>query len=164
VPTHWTLPHLVEEVHPRPTESITLRDVIDEDLEIFYRHQADPVSVALAQVPARDQTAHLARWTRLRADPAVVAKTITVNGTVVGHLMSFNRDGVREVGYWLGRRFWGRGIARAALQQFLSVEVERPLFAIVAAHNTASRHVLTRCRFQEIGVQANVVRYQLSAD
>ena len=57
-----------------------------------------------------------------------MARTIAVDGEVVGIITSFDRDGDHEVTYWIGRVFWGRGIATAALRAFLSEDVERPVF------------------------------------
>jgi RimJ/RimL family protein N-acetyltransferase len=55
---------------------------------------------------------------------------------------------MREVGYWLGREFWGKGIATRALVEFLKVVAERPLYARVAKHNIASFRVLEKCGFK----------------
>jgi RimJ/RimL family protein N-acetyltransferase len=51
------------------------------------------------------------------------------------------------VGYWLGREFWGQGIATQALALFLKEERTRPLVAHVAQHNIGSRRVLEKCGF-----------------
>ncbi len=88
--------------------------------------------------------------------------TILVDGTVAGQVISFNRDGVRELGYWLGREHWGQGIAGAAVQQYLALERHRPLFAVVAEHNVASRRILSRCGFREVDRQAKAIRFELS--
>ena len=53
--------------------------------------------------------------------------------------------------------------AGAAVQQYLAIEPQRPLFAIVAERNVASRRVLSRCGFREISKKGDVLRYQLSA-
>ncbi|RPJ44644.1 MAG: N-acetyltransferase, partial [Chloroflexi bacterium] len=63
----------------------------------------------------------------------------------------FVLQGEREVGYWLGREFWGRGIATQALTAFLEQVTERPLFAHVAKHNLSSRRVLEKCAFAVVG-------------
>ena len=55
--------------------------------------------------------------------------------------------GKREVGYWIDRAFWGRGIATTALTAFLRLEQTRPLYAGVAKHNVASIRVLEKCGF-----------------
>ena len=143
--------------------AVTLRDVVEADLETFYRHQSDPVSVEMAQVTPRDEAAYLARWTQFLADETFGKRTIVVDGAVAGQVISFDRDGVRELGYWIGREFWGQGIAGAAVRQYLAVELHRPLFAIVAEHNTASRRILSRCGFREASRKGEALRYQLSA-
>jgi RimJ/RimL family protein N-acetyltransferase len=57
-------------------------------------------------------------------------------------------DGQREVGYWVGRDFWGRGLATKALKIFLEIEETRPLYGVVAVHNIASQRVLEKCGFK----------------
>jgi RimJ/RimL family protein N-acetyltransferase len=52
----------------------------------------------------------------------------------------------REVTYWIGRSYWGKGIATDALTAFLAVDRSRPLHARVASDNVASRRVLEKCR------------------
>jgi RimJ/RimL family protein N-acetyltransferase len=96
---------------------------------------------------SRDREAHAAHLARITADPETVIRTIVVDGAVAGQVLSFPRDGVREVGYWLGREFWGRGVAGAALGEFLTIDTNRPLHGVVAEHNTASRRVLERHGF-----------------
>ncbi len=127
---------------------VPLREVRSEDIPVFYEYQADPEANALAGVPSRDREAYEAHWAKLRKDPQVLLRTITTeDGAVAGQLLSFPRDGVREVGYWLGREFWGRGIATAALAEFLPLVTERPVYGVVNEANTASRRVLERNGF-----------------
>jgi RimJ/RimL family protein N-acetyltransferase len=127
---------------------VPLREVRSEDIPVFHSYQADPEANALAGVPSRDREAYEAHWAKLRADPEVLLRTIvTDDGDVAGQLLSFPREGVREVGYWLGRQFWGRGIATAALAEFLPLVTERPVYAVVSEANIASRRVLERNGF-----------------
>ena len=58
------------------------------------------------------------------------------------------------VGYWLGRDFWGRGIATRALRQYLLVDRHRPLHALVSPDNTASLRILKGCGFVPVRDQA----------
>ena len=44
----------------------------------------------------------------------------------------FDRDGKRLVGYWIGREFWGKGLATKALAELLAEVTARPLHAYVA--------------------------------
>jgi RimJ/RimL family protein N-acetyltransferase len=69
------------------------------------------------------------------------------HGEVVGSIASWQTDGERDVGYWIGRAHWGKGIASAALRAFLHVDRTRPLAAHVAEHNVGSRRVLEKCGF-----------------
>ena len=136
---------------------ISLREVNDEDVETFFVFQRDPVSNALAAVPARDHDAHVAHWTKIRGQDTTLLRTIVVDGEVAGQMLSWIDDGGRRlVGYWLGRSFWGRGIASTAFGHFLSEIPERPLFAHVAKHNVGSQRVLEKHGF-EVASRGSIV-------
>ena len=126
---------------------ISLREVQEGDLPTFFEHQRDPLANQLAAFPARDQDAFIAHWSKIMKDESVILRTILFDGRVAGNVLSFEMDGEREVGYWLGREFWGKGIATQALAKFLAQIQARPLYAHVAKHNVASRHVLEKCGF-----------------
>jgi RimJ/RimL family protein N-acetyltransferase len=128
--------------------AVTLREVRDEDLPIFFVHQSDPESNRLASFPARDAEAFAAHWTKIRGDASIVLRTILFDGVVAGNLVSFEQGGAREVGYWIGREFWGQGVATRALSRFLELVTVRPLHAVLAPHNVASRRVLEKCGFR----------------
>ncbi len=127
--------------------SLLLRDVSAEDLPAFFEHQLDPAATRMAAFPSRDREAFMAHWAKIMADPSNVLKTILYEGRVAGNVVSWEQDGRREVGYWLGREFWGRGIATRALALFLEQVRTRPLFAHVAVHNLGSICVLEKCGF-----------------
>jgi ribosomal-protein-alanine N-acetyltransferase len=58
-------------------------------------------------------------------------------------------DGV-EVGYWVGREYWGRGICTKALKLLLANDnfpVCKDVFAKVMARNIGSQRVLEKCGF-----------------
>ena len=71
-------------------------------------------------------------------------------GQVAGHLASWGPEGEREVTYWLGREWWGKGIATSALRAFIEEEEARPLTGRVAADNTGSIRVLEKCGFEVV--------------
>ena len=73
------------------------------------------------------------------------------NGEVAGNVSSFVLFGDPAVGYWLGREFWGKGIATRALAAFLEIVTVRPLYARAAKDNIGSRRVLEKCGFAVIG-------------
>lgn len=126
---------------------VVLRDMTDEALPILFEHQIDPVAHLMADFKPRDHDAFMAHWGKILIDASVVKKAIVVDGEVAGHVVCFDRDGKREVGYWIGREYWGKGIATTALSEFLAGVPERPLHAGVARRNRASIRVLEKCGF-----------------
>ncbi len=93
----------------------------------------------------------MAHWSRILADESVQLKAILFNGEVAGNIVCFEQLGEREVGYWLGKEYWGKGIATKALEGFLKEIKIRPLYAHVAKHNIGSRRVLEKCGFTIAG-------------
>jgi RimJ/RimL family protein N-acetyltransferase len=124
-----------------------LRDVIESDLPIFFEHQRDPEATAMADFPARDREAFDAHWERVLGDETLISKTIVFEGQVVGNVGSWEQDGRRLVGYWLGREFWGKGLATKALAELIDELGRRPLYAYVAKTNVGSIRVLEKCGF-----------------
>jgi len=126
---------------------IQLRDVMESDLPIFFEHQLDPEASQMASFPSRSRDGFMAHWKKIMADDSNLIKTILYDGMVAGNIVCFTQLGEREVGYWLGKEFWGKGIATRALQEFLTRVETRPLYAHVAKHNLGSRRVLEKCGF-----------------
>ena len=134
---------------------ITLRQVAPDDLPAFYAQQLDPdanYSAAFIRRDPGDRAAFDAHWAKLLADETILLRTIALpDGQIAGYLVSFMMDDEREVGYWLGREFWGRGIATEALRQFIALLPERALHARAAKDNHASLRVLEKCGFEIVG-------------
>ena len=126
---------------------VRLRDVEDPDLEVFFDHQVDPEAIEIAAFPARDEDQFAAHWAKIRADDSKVVRTIVADGVVAGNIGSWEQDGLRLLGYWIGREHWGRGVATQALAQFVDQVSIRPLYAHVAVHNVGSIRVLEKCGF-----------------
>ncbi|TGE14930.1 GNAT family N-acetyltransferase [Hymenobacter elongatus] len=81
---------------------------------------------------------------------------IEVQGEAVGALSVLFKDDINrrsaEIGYWLGRQYWGRGIATAAVRvlteyAFVHFDVCR-LYAEIFARNEASAQVLAKAGYQ----------------
>jgi RimJ/RimL family protein N-acetyltransferase len=130
-----------------------LRDVIEDDLPILFEQQRDPEAVEMAAFPAREREPFFEHWHRIMGDDELVVKTIVCDGEVAGNIGSFERDGRRLVGYWLGREFWGRGLATRALAELLEELSVRPIYAEVATANIGSIRVLEKCGFTRIGTE-----------
>jgi RimJ/RimL family protein N-acetyltransferase len=131
-------------------DDIVLRDVTDDDLPIFFEQQLDPDAIYMAAFTSKDPTdrdAFMAHWARIRADEAIINRTILCDDQVAGSVASFEDFGQLEVTYWLGREFWGKGIATRALAALLEYQTTRPIYARAAKDNAASLRVLQKCGF-----------------
>jgi RimJ/RimL family protein N-acetyltransferase len=132
------------------TGGVVLRDVSSDDLPIFFEQQLDPAANHMAAFAAKDpadRDAFDAKWAKILADDTLTVKTILFEGQVAGNVACHCWFGEPEVCYWLGRPFWGMGIATAALDDFLHLVERRPLSARVAKGNLASLRVLEKCGF-----------------
>jgi RimJ/RimL family protein N-acetyltransferase len=126
---------------------ISLRNVFESDLPNFYEQQLDLEATQMAAFPSRERESFMAHWAKIMANDSGILKTILFDGQVAGNIVCWEQDGEREVGYWVGKEFWGKGIATKALAEFLNQVKTRPLVAYVAKHNVASRRVLEKCGF-----------------
>ena len=129
---------------------VLLREVTDDDLPVFYRYSTEPDGIRMAAFTAEDPADRArfdAHWARLRHDPSVLVLTVVGDGDVVGNVGVFGLPGEREITYWIGQAYWGRGVATAAVRELLGVVPERPLRARAAADNRGSIRVLEKCGF-----------------
>ena len=129
---------------------LTLRPTTLEDLPILFEHQADTIGAKMAAFASRDWDAFVAHEAKIRDDRAAIRRTIVVDGEVVGSISCWGDD-EREIGYWIGREHWGRGIATASVRAFIAEIPDRPLHAYVAEHNVASMKVVVANGFVQVG-------------
>ncbi|MGW6530606.1 GNAT family N-acetyltransferase [Streptomyces venezuelae] len=130
---------------------VSLREVHDSDLPVFFRQMNDPESAHMAAFTPEDPTDHDAfdaHWAKMRTSADITVRTVLADGDVVGNAGVYGEPGEREVTYWIDRAYWGRGLATAALRGLLELEPQRPLFARAAADNAASIRVLEKCGFR----------------
>ena len=136
--------------------AVQLRDVTDADLPVFFEQQLDPDANQMAAFGAKDpadRTAFMAKWSKILRDESSIVMTILCDGTVAGHVLLWRDPALEgpEVSYWLGKRYWGRGMATAALSEFLRQIDRRPLFGRAAKDNIGSIRVLEKCGFVPVG-------------
>jgi RimJ/RimL family protein N-acetyltransferase len=143
--------------------AIHLRNVITSDLPIFFEQQLDPVATQMAAFPSRGRDAFMAHWAKIMTDDNNILQTILYGDQVAGNIVSWEHDGEHEVGYWLGREFWGKGLATQALRLLLAQATTRPLYAHVVKHNFASIRVLEKCGFTIMNEESDEVKLILSA-
>lgn len=136
------------------TRGVALREVLATDLPIYFKWQSDPearIMAAFTDENSTDLNAFVERWTKNISDAANITQTILVNGQVAGNIVSYMLADEREVGYWVDKAYWGKGIATEALTQFLASVRIRPLYARAVDDNAASIRVLEKCGFMKIG-------------
>ena len=126
---------------------VRLRDVEQDDLPRMYEFNLEPDANRLAMTIPRNADAFEAHWEKALADPNVVVKAISVSNVLAGYISCFKQNGLDAVGYWVGRDFWGAGVASRSLEMLLKIVPIRPLHARVATSNRASLRVLQKCGF-----------------
>jgi RimJ/RimL family protein N-acetyltransferase len=92
---------------------VALRETIDADLGTLFEFQADLKASAMAAFPSRDRPAFLEHEAKIKTDPSAITRTIVAGGRVVGWIGSWEAEGERDVGFWIGRDHWGNGYATA---------------------------------------------------
>ena len=142
---------------------VSLRPLVDADLDAIYEQMRIQSRSGWPPSPTRtpaDRDAFLVHMSRVRDDPSAVQRVIEADGTIAWTIGSFRIEDQTEVTvtYWIDRALWGRGIASAALQSFLAMTTERPLFARAASDNAASLRVLEEAGFRRIGVNRDFAR------
>ena len=133
--------------------AITLRTLVDGDLDALFDWERDPRAVEMAaftRANPSDRGAFDAHHERIRNDPSCTLRAIDDDGEFVGTVGSYTMEGEREVTYWIAPSRWGQGLASQALRALLEIESTRPIYGRVAEHNAASAKVLARAGFVEV--------------
>ena len=138
--------------------AIILREVTEQDLPIFFEQQRDPVADHVAAFGAKDPSdrdAFMAKWAGILGDDSITKRTVLCEGRVAGNVMSFLApwSGKQEVSYWIGREYWGKGVATDALRELIRHLKVRPLYPRAAKDNIGSLRVLQKCGFTVTGCE-----------
>jgi 8-oxo-dGTP diphosphatase len=154
---------------PLTTDRLTMRPLGPDDAEALHRLINDwEVSRTLSAVPfpyPRDLAGEwIASTRRELAEGSAVHLAVTgqegpeevLVGVVGLRIAAGSRAG--RLGYWVGRRFWGHGVASEAAGRFArwalaNLDLDR-LEANVATDNPASAAVLRRIGFRQAGIGA----------
>lgn len=127
-----------------------LREVHESDIAILFKHQLDPIAswqVAFTHEDPTDKNAFNEHIAKVLGDETVVMKTIIFNSEVAGYMTKYDLDGAPQIGFVLGREFWGKGIATESLREFLFMIEIRPIYARTAFDNIGSIRVLQKLGF-----------------
>lgn len=141
---------------------ILLRPTIESDLPILFQQQLDPEAVAMSAYPAKDRGEFMRHWEGILKNKNVIARTILFKEKIAGHVLCWKEGKYEQrIGYWIGKEFWRRGIASAAVNELLTLVKIRPLYAEVANHNIGSRRVLEKNGFALLNEGAKISTYKL---
>jgi len=123
----------------------------DTDLLVSYLNSPE-VTRYITSAIAQPYTERDAQWWVEEGSELVHAKAIDFNGTLVGCISAkvgeFEYNRSAELGYWVARQYWNKGIASEAVKLFgdslfSTTEINR-LFVSVVAENAASLRVLEK--------------------
>ena len=93
--------------------TVTLREVTQEDLPIFFEHQLDAEATRMAAFPSRYCDAFMAHWARIMSketNETGILNTILADGTVAGTSSIGKRRGSRTSATGSARHIGGRGL------------------------------------------------------
>lgn len=133
---------------------IELRKTLIADLDLLFQFQLDEEACFMAGFMSKDhddKRAYLEKYTRFLSDPTIHMRTIWLNENIVGSVAKYEMDGHAEITYWIDKKYWGQGIATRALNEFLNLEITRPIFGRAAFDNAGSQRVLEKCGFVMTG-------------
>ena len=151
---------------PLATARLTLRPLVAADAAALHRLINDwEVCRNLAGVPFPYPRALADEWIAASATDLAAGRAyhLAITGNEEGREILVGGVGLRldvarrvgRLGYWVGRRFWGHGVAseaaaRLAQWSLAHLDLDR-LEAVVATDNAASLAVLRRIGFRETG-------------
>lgn len=142
------------------TQRLVLRPWREEDAPGLYRCASDP------QVgPAAGWAVHTSVEDSLQVlrdilmKPDTWALTLKGSDEPIGSAGVFpttwpDGKGQPEIGYWVARPFWGRGIAPEAVRALIALCFDRGSPEVFCAHadfNLKSRRVIEKCGFRYLG-------------
>lgn len=137
------------------TDRLRLRPFGDDDAAAFVTLAGDlAVARMTSDIPHPLTIAEAGPW--LRCQPGEVRFAIEFKGHLSGGAGYFLRSsGVAELGFWLGREFWGAGLATEAARAVIAYGFsEGRLSAFTSSRfidNRASERVLTKIGFKPTG-------------
>lgn len=132
---------------------VTLREVTEKDLQTIFEQQLDTEANFMAAFTCKDPTDRVAfdaHWAKIFANDEITKRVVISDGVLVGNVASYMSGDHREVCYWIGKEFWGRGFATEALRQLLELVDTRPIYSWVAKDNAGSLRVLQKSGFEII--------------
>jgi len=136
---------------------ITIRDFNESDSAqlLCILNVPEVVKYLSSKIPA-PYTLEDAQWWISTGSKIGIVKAIDFRGSLVGCIGAeqgeFEYQRSAEIGYWIAKDYWKKGIATHAIKEIISLvfnttDIVR-LFASVFSQNTASMNVLIKCGFE----------------
>ena len=86
-------------------------------------------------------------------DESILIRTIIWEDDIAGHVLSFILDGEREVSYWIGKDYWGKGIATEAVRLAEAYGFEKlgltRITIVMDTKNTGSEKVAIKAGYKK---------------
>lgn len=143
------------------TERLVMRHWEDSDAEDLFRYAKDPDIGPVAGWPAHGSVAESLETIRgVLSEPETYAVCLKETGKAIGcvglklrgHTDMTDRDDECELGYWIGKPYWGRGLMPEAVCEILRHAFEdlgmRCVWAGYYDGNDKSRRVQEKCGFR----------------
>jgi ribosomal-protein-alanine N-acetyltransferase len=135
---------------PALIELLNDRDIYERTFRIPFPYTDADAEAWLALVAKiTNQQGRLVQWAVRSADDALIGGC-GFDGFQIG------KSHRAEIGYWLARPFWGRGIMSAVVQRVCQHAFKEfglvKITAHVVTYNPASARILEKCGFQEEGL------------
>jgi RimJ/RimL family protein N-acetyltransferase len=121
-----------------------------EDIRVFFSFMQDKDSLWKAAFTPKEPhnlVTHVEHWNKILNNPAILNRTILVDGVVVGNIGRYFMDEIAQLTYWISADYKNQGIATAAVKEFLLLDPQRPMEARTAFDNLASAKVLEKNGF-----------------
>ena len=146
------------------TDRLRLRPMERKDIDGFVRDLCDWEVQQWLSIPPfpyrpEDGEAYLAivRNNHMTSHPTVFVVSDKSSDEALGAVsIDIHAGGIGELGYWLGRTHWGRGIMKEAVAALLRHAVDHPalrqLVAVTDPENLRSQRVLMALGFRDHGL------------
>lgn len=129
-----------------------IRDVQESDLQALFEIQRDPESRWMAAFGSKnldDKEAFLRHMCKIANNKDAIYKVVEHEDQVVGSVGKWISEHGPELTYWTDKRFRGTGLTSSAVEEFLLLFIERPLYAHTAGDNVASQAILNKLGFSK---------------
>lgn len=152
-------------------ESVKLRKFsikdIDRIMELFLDENiTNGIGITLSEKPPKITRKFETTWLKKtisnygKKKPKGYNLAITLDNILIGSIgmnkIDYENKNI-EIGYWIGKDYWGKGFATKALKQFLDFinkkHNPKRVYGYAFTFNTGSKRVMEKCGFKLEGIR-----------